>query len=173
MRRQSSAGSHRLRRGRQRGSGCLGLSCHLLHSSSAQAQGSFLGWECVPQGRGVFLNAAASENGVEHRGGALAGRSVGEMVGNRTGLGGEVVPTGVQGDKEQPLTPGLIALLREQWPQDRSKLGTQSSLKFSQLRRELRGSWAPEQQRRWPHPAMHRLLQAGLVLENCASCPCP
>lgn len=39
---------------------------------------------CPP---GFLINAAALENGVEHRGRELAGRSVGAMVGDRRGLG--------------------------------------------------------------------------------------
>ena len=67
---------------------------------------------------------------------------------------------GVQGDEGQPLAPGHITLLREQRPQDRSKLGTQWGPKFSWLRRELRGSRVLKRQRR-PAASCHAPASAG------------
>lgn len=60
----------------------------LLTPPCSRHGGLLIGWERVPQRRGFLLNAAALENGVEHRAGELAGRSVGEMVGDRPGAWG-------------------------------------------------------------------------------------
>lgn len=79
----------------------------------------------------------------------------------------------MQGDEGQPLTPGHITLLCQQWPQDRSKLGTQSSPKFSQLRRDQHGSRTPEQRRRLAASCRAPVSRAGLVLDLRSVSPSP
>lgn len=131
--------------------------------------GVFFGVGACPPGKGgVLLNAAALENGVKHRGGELAGRSVGEMVGDRPGLG--------EGGRSRELA-GARGAAPCPWARHPSPRVTAAGQEktWHPVEPKVFPACAGHQSGKGgrPHPATHQHLQAGPVLDTCAASPHP